>query len=78
MKRYKRELENPSTKSSVRTTKITVNKTNLFYGKKIADKFQNLFTNTAAMLTNKNPSVSKPFCSYISKVVKAWNLNHCQ
>lgn len=39
MKRYKRELENPSTKSSVRTTKITVNKTNLFYGKKIADKF---------------------------------------
>ena len=56
-----------TTKSSTLSTKITVNKTDIFDAKKIADEFNRFFTNTGADLKNKIPNASKPFDSYITK-----------
>ena len=56
-----------NTKSSTLPTKITVNKTDIFDAAKIADEFNNFFTNIGTDLENKIPNTSKPFDSYITK-----------
>ena len=48
-----------TTKSSTLPTKITVNKTDIFDTKKIADEFNNFFTNIGTDLANKIPNASK-------------------
>ena len=60
-------LGKSNTKSSTLSTKITVNKTDIFDAAKIADEFNNFFTNIGTDLTNKIPNASKPFDSYITK-----------
>ena len=57
-----------TTKSSTPSTKITVNKTDSFDTKKIADEFNKFFTNIGADLANKIPNASKRFDFYIIKV----------
>ena len=57
-----------TTKSSTLPTKITVNKTDIFDTKKIADEFNKLFTNIGTDLANKIPNASKQFDFYITKV----------
>ena len=57
-------------KSSTFPTKITVSKTYIFDAKKIADEFNNFFTNIGSDLANKIPNASKPFDSYVTKVNK--------
>ena len=42
-----------TTKSSTLPTKITVNKTDIFIVKKIADEFNKFFTNTGTDLANE-------------------------
>ena len=60
-------LGKSNTKSSTLPTKITVNKTDIFDAAKIADEFNNFFTNIGTDLTNKIPNASKLFDSYITK-----------
>ena len=50
------------------STKITVNKTDIFDTKKIADEFNKFFTNIGTDLANKIPNASKRFDFYITKV----------
>ena len=50
-----------TTKSSTLSTKITVNKTDIFDAAKMADEFNKFFTNIGTDLTNKIPNASKPF-----------------
>ena len=57
-----------TTKSSTLPTKITVNKTDIFDTKKIADEFNKFFTNIGTDLANKIPNASKRFDFYITKV----------
>ena len=57
-----------TTKSSTLPTKITVNKTDIFDIKKIADEFNKFFTNIGTDLANKIPNASKRFDFYITKV----------
>ena len=57
-----------TTKSSTLPTKSTVNKTDIFIVKKIADEFNKFFTNTGTDLANKILNTSQPFDSYITKV----------
>ena len=57
-----------TTKSSTLLTKITVNKTDIFDIKKIADEFNKFFTNIGTDLANKIPNASKRFDFYITKV----------
>ena len=54
-------------KSSTLTTKITVNKTDIFDAEKIAHEFNKFFTVFGTDLPNKIPNASKPFNSYITK-----------
>ena len=61
-------LGKSTTKSSTLPTKITVNKTDIFDPKKIADEFNKFFTNIGADLANKIPNASKRFNFYITKV----------
>ena len=55
-------------RSSTLPTKITVNKTDIFDTKKIADEFNKYFTNVGTDLANKIPNASKRFDLYITKV----------
>ena len=55
-------------RSSTLPTKITVNKTDIFDTKKIADEFNKYFTNIGTDLANKIPNASKRFDLYITKV----------
>ena len=57
-----------TTKSSTLPTKITVNKTDIFDIKKIADELNKFFTNIGTDLANKIPNASKRFDLYITKV----------
>ena len=57
-----------TTKSSTLPTKITVNKTDIFDTKKIADEFNNFFTNIGTDLANKVLNASERFDFYITKV----------
>ena len=56
-------------KSSTLPTKITVNKTDIFNAKKIADEFNKFFTNIGTALANKILNAAKRFDSYITKVI---------
>ena len=56
------------TKSSTLPTKITVNKTDIFDTKKIADEFNKFFTNIGTDLANKISNASKRFDFYVTKV----------
>ena len=67
-----------TTKSSTLQTKITVNKTDIFDAKQIADEFNKFFTNIGTELANKIPNASNPVDSYITEVNTRWNLNHYQ
>ena len=49
-------------------TKITVNRLDKFDAKKIADEFNEFFTNIRTDLANKIPNPSRPFDSYITNV----------
>ena len=57
-----------TTNSSTLPTEITVNKTDIFDAKKIADEFNNFFTNIGTDLANKISNASKRFDFYITKV----------
>ena len=57
-----------TSKFSTLLTKITVNKTDIFDIKKIADEFNKFFTNIGTDLANKIPNASKRFDFYITKV----------
>ena len=67
-----------TTKSSTLQTKITVNKTDIFDAKQIADEFNKFFTNIGTDLANKIPNASNPVDSYITEVNTRWNLNRYQ
>ena len=64
-----------ATNSSILPTKISVNKTDIFDTKKIADEFNKFFTNIGTDLANKIPNASKRFGFYITKLIPAWNLD---
>ena len=49
------------TKSSILPFKITVNKTDIFDEKKVADEFRNFSTNIGPDLANKVANLSKSF-----------------
>ena len=49
-------------------TKTTVNKTDIFDAKEIADEFKKFFTNIVTDLAKKISKASKRFDSYITKV----------
>ena len=55
-------------KSSTLPTGITVNKTDIFDTKAMADEFNKFFTNIGTDLANKIPNASKQFDFYITKV----------
>ena len=61
-------LGKSTTKSSTLPTKITVNKTDIFDTKKIADEVNKFFTNIGTDLANKIANTSKRFDFYITKV----------
>ena len=67
-----------TTNKSALATKITVNKTDIFDTKKIADEFNKCFTNIGTDLANKIPIASKQFDFYLTKLILAWNLNRYQ
>ena len=55
-------------KSSTLPTEITVNKTDIFDTKTMADEFNKFFTNIGTDLANKIPNASKRFDFYKTKV----------
>ena len=57
-----------TTKSSTLPIKVTVNKTDIFDTKEIADEFNKFFINIGTDLANKIPNASKRFDFYITKV----------
>ena len=57
-----------TTKPSTLPTRITVNKTGIFDTKRVADEFNNFFTNIGTDLANKIPNASERFDFYITKV----------
>ena len=57
-------LRKHTTKFSNHPTKITVNKTDIFDVKKIADEFNNFFIKIGTVLANKIPNASNLFDSY--------------
>ena len=66
------------TKSSNLPTKTTVNKTDIFGGKKIADEFNKRFTNIGTDLENETSNVLNPFDSHITKVNTKIESHHYQ
>ena len=65
-----------STKSSTLPTKITVNKTDIFDTKKIADEFNKFFTNIKTDLANRILNASKRFDFYITKVNTSMDIHY--
>ena len=57
-----------TTKPSTLLTKITINKTDIFDVKKVADEFNKFFTNIGTGVAYEIPNASKAFDSYIPKV----------
>ena len=57
-----------TTKSSTLPTKITINKTDIFNVKKVADEFNKFFTNIGTDVAYEIPNASKAFDFYVTKV----------
>ena len=68
-------LGKSTTKFPSLPTKITVNKTDIFDAKKIADELNKFFTNIETGLANKISNASKRFDSYITKVHTSMKLS---
>ena len=66
------------TTSSNLPTKITVNKTDIFGRKKVADEFNKRFTNIGTDLENETSNVLNPFDSHITKVNTNIESHHYQ
>ena len=55
---------------------MTLNKTDIFDVKKIADEYHNFFLNIGTDLANKIPNALKLYLIFIQlKLTLAWNLN---
>ena len=61
MELQERDTWKITTKSSILPFKITVNKTDIFDEKKVADEFRNFSTNIGPDLANKIANLSKSF-----------------
>ena len=61
MELQERDTWKITTKSSILSFKITVNKTDIFDEKKVADEFRNFSTNIGPDLANKIANLSKSF-----------------
>ena len=61
MELQERDTWKITTKSSILSFKITVNKTDIFDEKKVADEFRNFSTNIGPDLANKVANLSKSF-----------------
>ena len=61
MELQERDTWKITTKSSILPFKITVNKTDIFDEKKVADEFRNFSTNIGPDLANKVANLSKSF-----------------
>ena len=61
-------LGKTTTKSPVLPNKITVNKTDMFDKQKIADEFNNFFTNIGSDLANEIQNASNSFYTYVTEI----------
>ena len=61
MELQERDTWKITTESSILSFKITVNKTDIFDEKKVADEFRNFSTNIGPDLANKVVNLSKSF-----------------
>ena len=61
MELQERDTWKITTESSILSFKITVNKTDIFDEKKVADEFRNFSTNIGPDLANKVANLSKSF-----------------
>ena len=61
-------LGKTTTKFSVPPNKSTVNKTDMFDKQKIADEFNNFFTNIGSDLANEIQNASNSFYTYVTEI----------